>query len=63
MDNFKEDHHIAFEDKKKIHPYGDPDAADGWYSKLLSYREWYQLACAKRAHQEQVENSNIAIVF
>ena len=63
MDNYKEDHHIAFEDQKKIHPYGDPDAVDGWYSKLLSYREWYRLACAKRAHQEQVENSGVAIVF
>lgn len=32
MENFKEDHEIAFGDKNKIHPHGDPDAVDGWYS-------------------------------
>jgi hypothetical protein len=53
MDNFKEDHRIAFDNPHKIiHPHGDPDSVDGWYSKLLSYREWYILASAKRAHQE-----------
>jgi hypothetical protein len=52
MDNFKEDHEIGFGEQHKLHPHGDPDAVDGWYSRKLSYREWYQLACAKRAHQE-----------
>jgi hypothetical protein len=50
MDNFTEDHEIAFEGSKKMHPHGDPDNVDGWYSTKLSYTEWYRLACAKRAH-------------
>jgi len=50
MDNYKEDHSIAFDGKKLIHPHGDPCAVDGWYASKLSYREWYELACAKRAH-------------
>lgn len=62
MDNYKEDHEIGFDKTKQLHPYGEPDAVNGWYSTKLSYREWYQLACAKRAHQEQVENSPIAII-
>lgn len=41
MDNYKEDHDIGFDGKKAMHPFGDPDAVDGWYSKHLSYREWY----------------------
>jgi hypothetical protein len=50
MDNFAEDHEIAFEGSKKMHPHGDPDNVDGWYTTKLSYTEWYRLACAKRAH-------------
>jgi hypothetical protein len=52
MDNFKEDHQIAFgmDEKIKMHPYGDPDLGDGWYGKKLSYLEWFQLSCAKRAY-------------
>ena len=50
MDNFKEDHRIAFGDESKLHPHGDPDQVDGWYSQKLSYKEWYELGCAKRAH-------------
>ena len=46
-----------------MHPHGDPDNVDGWYSKKLSYSEWYELACAKRAHQEQVESTPVATVF
>lgn len=41
MNNFKEDHEIGFGDTKEIHPYGEPDSVDGWYSSKLSYREWY----------------------
>eukprot|EP00347_Sterkiella_histriomuscorum_P002481 403367984 len=69
MQNYSKDHQIAFstphstEPSKKIHPHGDPDSVDGWYSSKLSYREWYELACAKRAHLEQVENSSLAIIF
>lgn len=63
MDNYKEDHEIAFSGSKKIHPHGDPCSVDGWYASKLSYREWYELACAKRAHQEQVENSSLAIIW
>ena len=48
--NYKQDHAIAFGDSKAIHPHGDPDNVDGWYSTKLSYREWYELASAKRAH-------------
>ncbi len=55
MDNFKEDHQIAFAGAKEIHPHGDPDNVDGWYSSKLSYREWYELASAKRAHQDHAE--------
>ena len=62
MQNFKEDHTIAFGDKAELHPSGEPDQVDGWYSKKLAYMEWYQLACAKRSHQAQVETSNVAIV-
>lgn len=70
MNNYDEDHKIAFGNPSKnlqtdikMHPHGDPDSVDGWYSKHLSYREWYQLACAKRAHMEQVENSSLAVIF
>ena len=52
MDNFKEDHHIAYGNEAKLHPHGDPDMGDGWYGKKLSYMEWYQLSCAKRAYEE-----------
>ena len=55
MDNFKEDHKIAFGESKALHPHGDPDDVDGWYSSKLSYREWYELASAKRAHQDNAE--------
>ena len=57
MDNYKQDHEIAFGPNHKLHPHGDPDEVDGWYSKLLSYKEWYTLACAKRAYKEMVENN------
>jgi len=50
MDNFQEDHDIAYDGKSLLHPHGDPDNVDGWYSQKLSYKEWYSLACAKRAH-------------
>ena len=63
MDNFKEDHKIAFDDNSELHAYGEPDQVDGWYSRKLSYMEWYRLACAKRAHQELVENAPLAMVF
>ena len=63
MENFKEDHSIAFGDNAKLHPHGDPDSVDGWYSKKLSYKEWYTLACAKRAYQEQAESSPMAVIW
>lgn len=50
MDSFENDHSIALGSSNSLHPFGDPDNLDGWYSKKLSYTEWYQLACAKRAY-------------
>lgn len=41
MDNFKEEHAIAFGENNELHPHGDPDNVDGWYSRKLSYKEWY----------------------
>ena len=63
MENFKEDHRIAFSGAKEMHPHGDPDNIDGWYSTKLSYREWYELASAKRAHQDHVEAMPYATVL
>ena len=63
MDNFKEDHKIGFGGAKEIHPHGDPDNVDGWYSTKLSYREWYELASAKRAHQDHAETMPYATVL
>ncbi len=63
MDNFKEDHKIAFSGSKEIHPHGDPDNVDGWYSTKLSYREWYELASAKRAHEDHAEVMPYATVL
>lgn len=63
MSNFEGDHGLAWGEGHPLHPHGDPDNVDGWYTKRLSYKEWYQLACAKRAHQEQVETTPVATVF
>ena len=50
MDNFLTDHHIAFGQSSLLHPHGDPDDGNGYYSKKLSYKEWYEINCAKRAY-------------
>src|SRR6476469_5161277 len=63
MDNFKDDHKIAFGKDAKLHPHGDPDSGDGWYGNKLSYKEWYELSCAKRGYLEQAENSTVAITW
>ena len=43
---------------------GLPEMATGagFYSQRLSYKEWYSLACARLAYQEQVEG-NPRIIF
>lgn len=42
MEGFEEDHKIGLGADQKLHPYGDPDNTDGgWYSRKLSYTEWY----------------------
>jgi hypothetical protein len=63
MDNFKEDHKIAFGESKEMHPHADPDNVDGWYSSKLSYRELYELASAKCAHQDHAEAMPYATVL
>ena len=52
MEGFESDHTIGLGSENRLHPYGDPDNLEGKYSQKLSYTEWYNLSCAKRAYHE-----------
>ena len=63
MEGFESDHTIGLGSENRIHPYGDPDNVDGWYSKQLSYTEWYKLSCAKRAYLELTESNPYSTIL
>lgn len=50
--NFGEEHLNAF--GKEIPSGGYPDTGNGYYSKNLSYEEWFQFNNAQRAHYNYV---------
>ena len=71
MTEFQNEHDIAFNDytpnRLKIEPLcfdsGLPQEGNyGWYSKQLSYKEWYAIACARKAYDE-ISEDNPRMIF
>ena len=66
MSDFQQQHNIAFDGlgpkKNEMNPIykdgGQPlQGQYGWYSTRLSYKEWYSIACARKAYDEITEES------
>ena len=54
------DHTLNTTYKQELHLHGglpEQGHAAGWYSKNLSYKEWYGIACARLAYDELVERN------
>ena len=54
MSQFQEEHDTAFSGEQ-VPDAGFPDTGSGRYSKKLSYKGWYEVNSAQRAHMNSVE--------
>ena len=54
MEQFQPEHEAAFPGRK-VSRLGLPDTGNGYYSKQLSYREWYQINNARRVQYNFLE--------
>ena len=43
--------------------FGFPDQGNGWYSKVLTYKDWYQFNNAKRASSNFFEIFPVIAIF
>ena len=53
--NFGEEHRKAFPGDTAVPKGGFPDNGSGYYSRKLSYKEWFEFNLAQRAHLNFVE--------
>uniref|UniRef100_A0A7S3CPA3 Microsomal glutathione S-transferase 3 n=1 Tax=Strombidium rassoulzadegani TaxID=1082188 RepID=A0A7S3CPA3_9SPIT len=48
--------------QSKAPSFGYPDCGSGWYSKSLSYADWYKMNCAQRCQLNFLEQLPIVLV-
>ena len=62
MKNFDAEHEAAFPGQKLIIG-GAPDHGSGWYSKKLSYADWFKLGIGQRVHQNNLEGMPLLFLW
>lgn len=55
MQQFEREHREAFPEDEAAPPIGFPDMGNGYFSKHLSYADWYKFNNAQRVHYNFVE--------
>ena len=55
MTGFEGEHRDAFLGETPLPDLGFPDTGNGYFSKKISYKEWYEFNNAQRAHMNFVE--------
>ena len=55
MKKFEDEHKKAFPYDKRPPDLGYPDCGSGWYSKQLSYKDWFKMNCAQRCQMNFLE--------
>lgn len=64
MEQFRTEHTQAFpEDDGVLPPIGFPDTGNGWFSKKLSYKDWFEFNNAQRVHFNFLESLPLILVL
>jgi uncharacterized membrane protein YecN with MAPEG domain len=63
MQQFEEVHKAAFPEDKTTPPIGFPDMGSGYFSKQLSYGDWYKFNNAQRVHYNFLEALPFVLVL
>ncbi|CDW87877.1 mapeg family protein [Stylonychia lemnae] len=62
MRQFDEIHEQSFGKGTKPPKLGYPDTGNGWYSKKLPYKQWYEMNVAQRMHLNYLEGITFVIL-
>ena len=62
MSQFDDEHKQAFPGQETAPQYGYPDTGNGYYSKKLSYADWFKMNNAQRCQINFLEHINFLIL-
>ena len=62
MKKFVEEHKKAYPQDSRPPSLGYPDCGQGWYSRKLSYKDWFIMNCAQRCQHNFLEQLPIVII-
>ena len=63
MKQFQHEHKAAFGMEEDVPENGHPDSCNGIYALELSYKNWFELNCSVRTHQNFIETLPIIIIY
>jgi uncharacterized membrane protein YecN with MAPEG domain len=62
MEQFRSEHTEAFPNDENPPPIGFPDMGNGYFSKKLSYKDWFEFNNAQRVHYNFLESLPLVLI-
>ncbi len=63
MQQFESEHKAAFPEDQSAPPIGFPDMGNGYFSKKLTYEQWFKFNNAQRVHYNFLESLPMVLIL